>query len=355
MKSRTYLLGAGASKPAGIPLVNDFLFEGIFHLQRDSVSFHNISQYSKLGEYLKDRFNYDMEIDDPHKLEEKAGNIEKLLSEIHEESRKGKSEFDHVKREVERFIYLTIENARADNHRGNCYPEFVKKLNIGTKEEVNIITFNYENLFETACLHEGLSDKFSYLIDFDKDKINHYNRYEKGYSGHFHILKLHGSMNWSFCNKCNKYYLCWSSLYDNIFKQKCIDCKGGLDAILVPPVDDKHIPEQLKDIWKVAEDKIMNCGEITVIGYSFNDFDAHANNTILGALGKNKNNPRLNIVDLNPYAIFYKIYGNESFENRPQLDQLKNVFLFKGFDEYLKNEYCHCCPNVVGNSGDHNT
>ena len=74
-----------------------------------------------------------------------------------------------------------------------------------------------------------------YLVYVDENKIINFHSYQKSYKNNLLVLKLHGSLNWAVCSKCNKIHLFWSQKYDHIFEKRCEDCNANLEPLLIPP------------------------------------------------------------------------------------------------------------------------
>ena len=151
--NKVFILGAGASKPAGVPLMKDIFTEGIFHLRMGSVSGDSLSRYPHFCAYLKDRFDYDVNFQNPIEFAACTDiDIEKILSSIDNEIfDDNDEELAQARKEAVRFVYLTLEQAiMGDPTKSNCYTDFVsQKINI-SKDDNTIITFNYETLMERA-------------------------------------------------------------------------------------------------------------------------------------------------------------------------------------------------------------
>jgi len=346
--NKVFILGAGASKPAGTPLLKEIFPDGVFHLRMGAVSGDSLSRYPHFWGYLKEHFNYDVHIQDPIAfLAYNDIDIEQILSaidnEIFKKSIKG---LKKVREEAVRFVCLTLEQAIKDGQRkdnkSNCYPNFVsQKINI-LNDDCTIITFNYEILLETALLDVSLGYCFSYGIEVEKDSIRNFSGYVREYKGNLLVLKLHGSSNWAICSQCNKLHLFWSQRYDDIFKGSCCSCGDSLEAVLVPPTrfkEGKYLKKlweiaNLEKLWQIAREKIATADEITVIGYSFNEYDEDAVSLIKDSIERNSKKPNLYIVDANPNGIYQKIFSKD-FLNKHYFGE---IIPFAGFREYLDNK-----------------
>lgn len=338
-KNKVFILGAGASKSAGAPLINEFFGNGVFHLKHGSASPDKLDNYKNFSAYLKDKYDFDINNQDPFtfventKIENTKINIEQILSDIEEGISCGNKNLENARKEAVRFVFITLENAVKDGSKNNCYPDFVKKKIDVINNDCTIITFNYEIMLERA-LPLGY---FSYGIDIDKDKNITFPNYEKYFKNNLLLLKLHGSLNWAVCSRCSELYLFWSKRYDDISKEKCKSCSSNLETVLIPPtrVKSNHLKNLwkgvgLEKLWKIAKEKITSADEITIIGYSFGEYDYEATGLILGAIKANIKKPVLYIVDPKNEKGYSKI-ANSVLEN----NHFEKVCLFNGFREYL--------------------
>jgi hypothetical protein len=230
LKNKVFILGAGASKPAGAPLINEFFANGIFHLTNGTAFPDKLDNYKNFFAYLKNKYGFDINNPDPYKSEPFAFventkiNIEQILSDIEEEISGVNKNVEDARKEAIRFVFLILENAVKDGSNNDCYPDFVKKKIDIFSNESTIITFNYEIMLERA-LPRGY---FSYGIDVDRDKIiNFFPSYEKSYKNNLLLLKLHGSLNWAICSRCSKMHLFWSQRYDDIFNKRSKCCNSS--------------------------------------------------------------------------------------------------------------------------------
>jgi hypothetical protein len=292
-------------------------------------------------DYLKTKFEFDINNPDPYKSEPFAFvdntriNIEQILSSIEEDIHNGNKELEKTRKEAVRFIYLTLENAIKDGPSPkNCYPDFVKKINT-SENDVAIITLNYETLLERA-LQRG---SFSYGIPVDTNKIINFPSYETICNDKLLVLKLHGSLNWAICSSCNRIHMFWSQRYDDILKKICEECSTNLEAVLIPPTRFnkssylKNLWEgaNLEKLWKIAGEKIVLADEITIIGYSFGEYDFDVTNLILNSIKANKKMPFLCIAD--PFAA--DKYGYIRSKLNINQNHFNKVSLFKDFGDYL--------------------
>lgn len=338
MKTKVYILGAGASKPAGAPVLKEFIGTGFFHLNQCSAFPDKSDNYTKFLTYLKERYDFDLNDPDPYKSDSfifgYRYNIEMIISSLDEEIRNGNKDLREIRHQAIRFVYSTLENAVRDGSTNDCYPDFVNKKITNLNDEHVIITFNYETLFERALI-ERFRGCFSYLVDVDENKIINFPGYKKSYKNNLLVLKLHGSLNWAVCSECNKIHLFWSQKYDHIFEKRCKDCNATLKPLLIPPTIYKDLNNILKKFWNIAKVKISSANEITIIGHSLSDYDKDALELIRDSMKSNKMLPNLFIADPNNKEIYEKI----TLELPIGRNHFNKITLFKDFREYLNNSF----------------
>jgi len=137
----------------------------------------------------------------------------------------------------------------------NFYKLFVKSLKDKTREEVAIISFNFDCLLEDD-LRNGIY--FDYLIEFDD--IDSGRLYEPGRG--IPLLKLHGSLDWRINTDTGLMTLLPVEWYKSY---------GGEPCIFLPHEQANQRTSQLLD---EAIKFVRRTKKITFIGYSLPDYDA---------------------------------------------------------------------------------
>ena len=168
------------------------------------------------------------------------------------------------------------------------YNNFIKTLSHINKNRQKIypdihyfafITFNYDLTLDYALHHE--------IINFD------YCLSGGNYSGNVPLLKLHGSINWGMCEKCNKiipfYFnearvssinlldleVFYYALGSNLHHKTCCETLLKGPPVLIPPTWNKTgYHEQLGNVWKRAAEELSKAENIFVIGYSLPETDS---------------------------------------------------------------------------------
>ena len=353
-----YILGAGASKDDGAPLMNEFFecaFRGIGgriipdpDTGKKAVGFNGtfglpdkeeeIEIYERLAKILDQKYGTQFQ-KDIHSIRTRAEpsfsskaciNVEQVLSEIDQAIRDGtdfygqreRTELESIRDDLYYLIFDTLGNTLVSD-RHDRYLTFVNRKLIHGEIHI-VITFNYDVLLELALTDRKLfcqnkyensafnvencrDGKFpwSYELDFiDLDGL------ESCYSissDFVKVLKLHGSLNWSRCPKCSGllvrvpfHYCAYKSFVQR--ETNCPRCDVAVEPVLIPPSMYKNIEHHpnLRKIRDLSCYWLSQADTISVIGYSLPQSDEH----ILGLLkhaGKGKRRGYiLNIV--NPCA-----------------------------------------------------
>jgi len=146
----------------------------------------------------------------------------------------------------------------ANIHANAYYKKFVKSLKGKTRDEISIISFNFDCL-----LRDDLEDRihFDYLIDFENiDSRRCF--YEPGHG--IPLIKLHGSLDWRLEAQTGSISLLpwvWGESY------------GGEACIFLPH---EHINKKILKLWDAAAQYIKSAEKITFIGYSMPTYDKDA-------------------------------------------------------------------------------
>lgn len=332
-----YVLGAGASRHAGTPLLRDFLTNARLLMQSVSSLKHKAAFESTFDWIDSMRASaYYVEID--------LDNIEHIFSlaeMMRQMNLEGGSDLSSNLKLIiaETLDHCTLKQADSRLVPSDAYGIFTQHLyNMNKKrrrlssdrekpfEHDSIITFNYDVMLDFALFHKPLS--VDYCLD-DKPKTNSYK-----------LLKLHGSTNWGFCKKCydnepdtkneiqpaiptptiDKGTLRESKGLPIPFKmatgllaqQPCKYCKEhSLEPYLIPPTWSKAIERSpLIDIWRAAIEEIKSAYQIVVIGYSLPSTDTFFQYLLALGLAENPALNRIIIIDKDDSDDFKNRYRN---------------------------------------------
>lgn len=308
MKSKTvYVLGAGASKDAGAPLLSDFsdwnyLNKIIPELKKSNI---NTDKFVEIGTninyFINNRY---------------VSNIEELLNftytaeyidiRFYNPSVKDGIFPEIFRQDLEWFITAVL-SASVKRKKDYFYNKFItEKLNPND----SLISFNYDLIFEDV-VHKT---DFDINYGFDDGWKPEPNKKE------LLLLKLHGSVDWLWCDYCGLTIDYNKNVALDIQENKsvCLGCKRnkGLSPVIIPPIFNKEqylvrmkkSKRNLRDVWLRAFDELSSSNKIVFIGYSLPIPDSYAQALIKMAISVNKNKPEIEII--NPDINSFKRYSD---------------------------------------------
>ncbi len=212
----------------------------------------------------------------------------------------------------------------------------------------------------------------SYTIDTNIPQYNNFLLELSGFSEHIianlgyfrptdkgYILKLHGSIDWTYCKNegCNLY----QKVYPVLNAQEtvtCDKCREKRETLFVPPVLNKPIRKFpfIRRLWNIGGDDIENSTEMIIWGYSLPTTDFYSN-WLLRRLKDNKTLEKISIID--PQLIkkikektskeLKKVSRNKDFIERfikllPNDFNKENIYLYESFTDFnqrntVENKY----------------
>jgi hypothetical protein len=289
MGKTVFILGAGASREAGAPLMADFLDKARQLLangkvnDKDKKHFENV--FEALVELRPTFFKSNIDLDNIESVFS-AFEMARLINKLGDYSSDKIAELDDS---IKTLIVRTLgESIIYHNKGGNLAPPFpyynfselVKSVN---PSDYSIITFNYDVAVDCA-LHV---EKVAYHLD-----------QQGGNFGVIKLLKLHGSLNWWQCPKCNKVipskswhpYLMGDRYFPVFEREKCDKCNCDLKTtpFIIPPTLSKgEHRNQLGSVWAQAAKELEEAENIFSIGYSLPESDLFFRYLFaLGTVGK---------------------------------------------------------------------
>ena len=292
MENSVFILGAGASADAQVPLMKDFLDKAHKLYQLDKV--YNKKSFERVFDAIRLL----------HRADSKSKidliNIESVLSAF-EMAKLLKVFFEYKNGEIDKLvdsakdvIAETITKSMICTHEDKLYPipyhKFSELIYImqhiaKPSHNISIITFNYDVATEVSLIHKNI--EFNYSLS-DKHQGNGIN-----------LLKLHGSLNWTKCSFCKTIvpFTNYSIFFtQNIGRGEAItdslplsfieandtDCKHlnkynpdiVSKPIIVPPIINKTFyHNELFNVWRKAALDLNKAENIFVIGYSLPESD----------------------------------------------------------------------------------
>ncbi|MFA4820281.1 MAG: hypothetical protein WC613_04980 [Candidatus Aenigmatarchaeota archaeon] len=308
-----YIMGAGTSKEAGAPLMDEFFSEA-----EKIVDSINNSDNDFIDE-LNDKIPND---DDCDTLRDRFvnvlkfrhdnlpnSNIEELFSYIETMLSISKDKNDYFQNLKDDMIYLIskVLDITLAGRDFRIHKSFMET--IGHKAPVtSIISLNYDILFDIYYTSYPRLDKMSegeflisginYGCNYTKFDGEFQNKKEINTGARLSLLKLHGSLNWLQCKNCNKMFSTLDGkilhrLYEEPdYKFKCPTCGDSLlKPLLIPPSLTKLAiisdSSPMKKIWDSAFRELVGADKIVIIGYSFPEADIHFKLFLQGALHRN--------------------------------------------------------------------
>jgi hypothetical protein len=291
MPTSIFLLGAGASKAAGAPLMAEFL-NVARNLRRSGLptefhaAFDRVFQAMAALQAVHSKATLDF------------NNVESLFSAFEVAKTVNKlpgyppEDIDAVIDALRTLIVVTLERTISfpysdyTLHTPRPYGEFVDLLQrlrqeVQPSHKVTLLTFNYDICIDFALYKQGLD------VHYGLDGTS-------GDGASIPLLKLHGSLNWTenFDSKAivpwkleeyltsrsvspvsrprNLFVPIGSQLGD--FKPKDI-AVTGVPVIVAPTFNKGDSHRTLSKVWKVAADELGKAENIFILGYSFPETD----------------------------------------------------------------------------------
>jgi len=325
MEKITYLLGAGFSAPAGLPLMSNFILkakETYYSNNKKYAYFQRI--FNKIDELskIKNFFNSDL-----YNIEEVLSLFEtesilyrntkfrkdfiQFISDVIEYYTFDKLEFIPI--ESNSFHGLLLGNKRIKKIYASfvCSVAGIQLINIGSPNhyefrseripnntiKYSIITLNYDTILENcmdSVLEKYPSDD---LINFNKDK------YDPEWENP-HLVKLHG----------------------------CVRNKD-----IIPPTWAKSTSKNIEKTWRNAYNIIKDSSQIRIMGYSLPITDSNVRYLIKSAILKNQTLKKIDVLCLDSKDSLVKSRYDDfidfNFYDFKELDTMQ--FLSKLSDETL--------------------
>jgi len=296
MSKTVFILGAGASRDSGAPLMNDFLDRA-----------RKLYANGECGE----RFREDFErvtgaISDLQKIHSKSEldiyNIEevfaafemaKLINKFPGDQIREGVDIDLLLKSLKRVIYVTLarstplitQNTSSLPQPSGSYGKFTTLIKTIMKKELKVptvITFNYDLSIDYALFRNDFPINYC-LTSNEESRV-----------GEINLIKLHGSLNW-FEGKSKKniipyeierkkipisnfqryqngekyYFNIFDKITDNKIFYKGQNYNVIPEPFIIPPTWDKSIYHQeLSRVWNQAASDLSIAENIYVIGYS---------------------------------------------------------------------------------------
>ena len=335
MEEKTlYILGAGCSVEDGIPLIKDFfnkMIEFDIVIKNSNINFSDIYVFHQ--NYFPD------------------SNIEEFLSYLDLYIGLGKNFGGYNIKKIREKLVISIgkflELKLEGNWSSKNYQAFLENR---LKRNDVVISFNWDIMLDNVKILGNGRGAVNYGTDFYSIGLESKNTSKIKKSG-FELLKLHGSLNWSYCSECDKRFVSIGrKVVSKIFEEKikCPKCKKCvLKPVIIPPTFSKNIGGPTTEtsvipIWNEAFEQIIKAKKIVIIGYSFPEDDVHFKHFIRSALSYK--NSYGNIESFPIEIVNYKKYPSEKVEFEEHYKKIfENInleiepeFIYSKFSQYAK-------------------
>ena len=345
-----FVFGAGTSHPDGVPLQKDILPIILNSKEIASSEIGNI-----VVEFIKDNFVFDEESQEYPSLEAVFSFLGYFIRQNESLSKKySNSTIYEIKEYLIKLIHHIV-NLNSDQ-KSIIYHKFwnaVEKYNTN----ISVITLNYDTLLEQAFDHMfkriGYLDYSFHLMNYEKSKeleffnywINPREPIFADFSTNpvpFKIIKLHGSLNWKYCNCCNQTLLTpWDKAIDlnmgkltwyseranETFEYICPLDGTSFETLILTPSFTQNLNRQVfAQLINEAGREIRAAKKIVFVGYSLSNADVHVR-----AIFKKHLRKETQVVIINPRL-------TKSLELKYQSIAPNAKFVSSSFEGFVENE-----------------
>lgn len=294
MSDIVFILGAGASKEAGAPLMPEFLDVAHDLWKRGGVKEHDITKFQQVFEAISALQSVHSKSQlDIHNVESVFATLEMAIT-LDKFPLVEKQDLKRTIEAMKRLISVTIEETMRFPVGNNgvrppipyeSFADLVQHLREKSlpKHRVSIITFNYDLACDYAFYYAGIPYGYALGEVRSADDIL--------------LLKLHGSLNWA-SERGKEEIFEWQVneafpqppqgyMPRNIPEFRHLRASKHLaeiaitnhsinpEAILVPPTWNKmHYNSNLSSVWSRAARELSEAENIFIIGYSLPESDS---------------------------------------------------------------------------------
>jgi NAD-dependent SIR2 family protein deacetylase len=296
-----FVLGAGASHPDGVPLQRDILPLIISESSSEIAS-------SAIGQQVKTFIHQNFYVDECSKSYPELEAVFGFLDYFIQQNESLNSSYNHATiREIKENLIKAIHfivNLRTDE-RSQIYHRFWNAI-ARYNRNVSVITLNYDTLLEQAFdvmfrIH-GYLDYCIHLMNYEKlTPLKAFNFWinprlpvvvrDGEDPVPIKVIKLHGSLNWKYCNCCNQVLLTpWDRKIDlnrgklightypdaEEYDYLCPIDGTEFQTLILPPSYMKSLNHPVITLlFGEAAKEIRASRKIVFIGYSLSDADVH--------------------------------------------------------------------------------
>ncbi len=295
-----FILGAGASYPDNVPLQKQLLpliLDPEIGLKKTQIG-------KSVIEFITDNFSVNREENLYPKLELVFGFLDYFILQNESLNKKYTSTYLRDLREYLIMLIHYVVNVKSDT-KSKVYHLFWDVINKFNKN-VSVISFNYDTLLEQAF--DKIYQKGAYIdycihfMNYEaREELRNFNFWIDPKRGvpfetgkeltAYKIIKLHGSLNWKYCNCCNQVLLTpwdkeidlnsgkfWGYTYPENEKYHYICPQDGteFETLIMPPSYTKHLNHPIiSQLFAESARELRNAKKIVFVGYSLSDPDVH--------------------------------------------------------------------------------
>jgi len=293
-----WLLGAGASVDAGLPVMS-----GFFAKAREMAD-------KRLEEHPEEKKRFDRMLKYQRLLDE--DHLETCFTLLEMETQVG----EISENLMSDFTYATVRTLHLCwNYQGHNrkYDKF-RKIVEGILDRTSIVSLNYDLVLEKTLMGHGVPENERIKTEYYLKGAEDFNPHNIPTSGKvLPLLKLHGSANWFKCRYCEHIFIQWDkednwptgAEKDSLATggTKCPNCAHLDDRLmnflLLPPVVSKDFGV-VRSVWTEAFKKLKESDLVIFIGCSLADTDLPLRNLLKLSMCREKKKRNIFVVDKDP-------------------------------------------------------
>ena len=163
-------------------------------------------------------------------------------------------------------------------------------------------------------------------------------------TGSIKLLKIHGSLNWLYCKKCDEVDIIVGDKLDadDLRDLYCgnISCTNRYEPLLITPTMFKNYENRIiKATWDYAEKELMSAENIVFIGYALKDEDYQIRCLLMNALlSRNSEYSKIVVIERKPKDIKDEQWLKDNVESKYNDLYGKVDFRPIGFSKYIENK-----------------
>jgi hypothetical protein len=290
MTKTIVICGAGASKACGAPLTAEILPEALCRYQE----LEREGYLALLGKFLQEEFH--LSSNPALRSQNDYPPLPLLLSLVDTAldrkqpfgSFRDPDEVLNLRSAIEYAIFAVIEHALRSNPARNYYALLLQKV-FGS-EEPHVISFNYDLLADNTLAQMSESLSRAGFPDYGCDIGTEVYLRHPSYGT---LLKLHGSLGWTFCPGCNRLDIGiaendrrFAKVLDLLYQEvnlnekyacrgsPCTTCATYVRPIMITPSFRKDYRNpHITRVWYKAEEALRVAKRVIFVGYSLPDDD----------------------------------------------------------------------------------